>query len=64
MFLVVPAKESLRESATILKAAETIWELRLRSPALRSAPAPAPADTTPKELPFISSFLFLALLIN
>jgi hypothetical protein len=26
-------------------------------------PAPAPADTTPKELP-ISSFLFLALLIN
>jgi len=28
VFLVVPTKEPLREGATVLKAAETIWELR------------------------------------
>jgi hypothetical protein len=36
----------------------------LRSPSLRSAPAKAPGERTPKEFPFISSFFFLALLIN
>jgi len=37
----------------------------LRSPSLRSAPAKASEErTTPREFPFISSFFFLALLIN
>jgi hypothetical protein len=36
----------------------------VRSPSLRSAPAKAPEERTPREFPFISSFFFLALLIN
>src|SRR5450755_2694368 len=36
----------------------------LRSPPLRSAPAKAPEERTPREILFISSFFFLALLIN
>src|SRR6266404_8136259 len=36
----------------------------LRSPSLRSAPANAPEERTPREFTLISSFFFLALLIN
>jgi len=52
-----------REPATALAAAP----LRcgsLRSPSLRSVPAKAPEERTPREMPLISSFFFLALLIN
>src|SRR5450759_1319011 len=34
------------------------------SPPLRSAPAKAPEERTPREFPFISALFFLALLIN
>jgi len=36
----------------------------LRSPSLRSAPAKAPGERTPREFPLISSFFLLALLIS
>src|ERR1700688_3401069 len=55
--------ETGREPAPALAAAP----LRcgsLRSPSLRSAPAKVPEERTPREMPLISSFFFLALLIN
>src|SRR5260370_42303265 len=56
-------REASIESAPTLAVAPLRCGSR-RSPSLRSATAKPSEDQTPREFPFISSFFFLALLIN
>jgi len=57
-----PTSGSRRGSTALAAAALRCGSLR--SPSLRSAPANAPEERTPREFTLISSFFFLAPLIN